>query len=266
MIEDVLPLLRCPVCTAPLAREGPVVRCPTGHAYDVARQGHLTLLPGGGGPRGTADSVAMVVARDRFLSAGHYDSIGDALAAAVARGPVVDVGAGTGAHLARVLADVEGPGLALDLSGPAARRAARAHPRIGSVVADAWRALPVRDGAAGAVLSVFAPRGPAEAVRVLAAGGRLVVVTPTPRHLAELVGALGLVTVDPDKDARLERQLAGFRRLSTEPVERRLVLSADAVRDVVAMGPSARHLDAATLPDLAGEVTLSVRVAAYAPR
>lgn len=263
MLDDVLPLLRCPVCALGLRREGGAVRCAAGHSFDVARSGYLSLLPGGAG---TADTAAMVAARDRFLSAGHFDPVGDAVAAIVGAGPVVDVGAGTGRHLARVLAARDGPGLAIDLSRQAARRAARAHPRIGAVVADAWRGLPLRDGVAGAVLSVFAPRGPAEAARVLGPGGRLVVVTPSPRHLTQLVGPLGLVAVDPDKDARLERQLAGFRLLRAEPVERTLVLGADDVRDVVAMGPSARHVDAAALPDLAGEVTLSVRVAAYAVR
>jgi SAM-dependent methyltransferase len=268
VLDDVLPLLACPHCEGALARTAGTVRCPAGHSFDVARQGYLSLLPGGAG---TADTADMVAARDRFLAGGAYRAIGDALAAAVREGPVVDVGAGTGAHLARVLADVDGPGLALDLSRHAAQRAARAHPRIGAVVADAWRALPVRSAVAGAVLSVFAPRGAAEAARVLTPGGRLVVVTPTPRHLAELVGPLGLVTVDPDKDVRLERQLAGFRLRSAEPVERALVLDAQQVRDVVAMGPSARHVGpdgvgAAAATRLAGEVTLSVRVAVYEPR
>ena len=157
MLSDVLPLLRCPHCTGPLADAGPAVRCPRGHGFDVARQGYLSLLAGGGGTS-TADTAAMVQARAAFLGAGHYDALSEAVAAAVGRGPVVDVGAGTGHHLARVLDRVEGPGLALDLSKHAARRAARAHPRAGAVVADAWRALPVADAVAGTVLSVFAPR------------------------------------------------------------------------------------------------------------
>ncbi len=263
MIDDVLPLLRCPVCALGLTRAGGQVRCPAGHGFDLARQGYLSLLTGGAS---TADTADMVGARVRFLARGHYDALADALASAVERGPVVDVGAGTGQHLARVLDRRGGVGVALDLSKHAARRAARAHPRIGAVVADAWAALPLRDAVAGAVLSVFAPRGRAAAARVRAPGGRLVVATPPAAHLAELVGPLGLVTVDADKDARLERQLSAYRLVGSEPVERRLVLTAEDVRDVVAMGPSARHLDVAGLPDLAGEVTLSVRVAVYVPR
>ena len=264
MLADVLPLLRCPGCAGGLVQEGPVVRCPTGHSFDVARQGYLNLLTGRR-TAGTGDTAEMVRARAAFLAAGHFSAVSDALAEAVPDGPVLDLGAGTGHHLALVLARSGGPGIALDVSRHAARVAARAAPRIGAVVADAWSALPVRDAAVGAVLNVFAPRAPAETARVLAPGGRLVVGTPTPRHLAELVGPLGLITVDPRKEERLARDLARFRLRDRKLVERRLVLSADEVRTAVAMGPSARHVDPAALPDMAGEVTLSVTVAGYEP-
>lgn len=266
MLADVLPLLCCPHCSGALTATEVVVGCPAGHGFDVARQGYLNLLPGDA-RTGTADTADMVQARADVLAAGHFDPVSDAVAAAVPAGPVVDVGAGTGHHLARVLDRVDGPGLALDLSRHAARRAARAHPRIGAGVADAWRPLPVRDAVAGAVLSVFAPRAPAEAARVLAPGGRLVVATPDQDHLRELVSALGLVTVDPRKTKRLAKQLAAFRKVSREHVRRTLRLTPADVRAVVAMGPSARHLDPAALPQVGRvttvDVTLSVTVAAY---
>src|SRR5205823_9615897 len=139
----------------------------------------------------------------------HYDFIGTALAAAARRvaagGLVVDLGAGTGHHTATVLDALPGRlGLALDSSTYALRRAARAHPRLGAVACDGWRRLPVRDGAAGLVLDVFAPRNGAEFRRILAPGGALLVVTPEPAHLHELVDTLGLLAVDPDKDRRLD--------------------------------------------------------------
>lgn len=83
---------------------------------------------------------------------------------------------------------------------------------------------------------------------MLAPGGVLVVVTPTAAHLAELVEPLGLVRVDGRKEERLAAQLAPHlqpagRRDVTVP----LLLDAAALRAVVGMGPSARHLDPATV-------------------
>ena len=93
---------------------------------------------------------------------------------------------------------------------------------------DVWRALPVRDGVAAAVLCVFAPRNPAEMRRISAPGGRIVVVTPTARHLAEIVGPLGLVSVDAHKEERLEAALGA--PVQEELVERTLQLSREDVR------------------------------------
>jgi len=252
MLPAVVDFLACPYCAAPLVPAGAALACPAGHSFDLARSGYVTLLPrgrrGGGG-----DTAGMVAARDRFLAAGHYAPLtrllAEAAAAAAGPGAVLDVGAGTGHHLAAVLdALPDRLGVALDLSRYAARRAARAHPRAGAVVADAWRALPIRTGAAGLVLDVFSPRNGAETARVLGPGGTLLVVTPAADHLAELVGALGLLTVDADKDARL----AGAFEPHLEPVDRtehrwRLALPRAEAVAAAAMGPSAHHLDAADL-------------------
>lgn len=269
-------LLACPVCGAALAAETDGLRCTAGHRFDRARQGHITLLPPTGSPH-DGDSAAMVADRVDFLAAGHYAGVTAALGDAVLAGgvprTVLDLGGGTGAHLAGVLDRAPGAvGVTLDVSRYAARRAARAHPRAMSVVADTWAGLPVRDAALDRVLVVFAPRNGAETARVLRPDGRLVVVTPAPDHLGELVGPLGLLSVDPGKAGRLAGSLEPHLvRVGSTGHREVLVLDRTAVRVLVGMGPHARHLDAAdltaavsALPERVA-VTVAVDVTSYRP-
>jgi 23S rRNA (guanine745-N1)-methyltransferase len=263
VIAELVELLRCPHCARGLAAASGQLRCAAGHTFDVARHGHVGLAPGGG------DSAPMVTRRESFLAAGHYDGLAEAVADAATGAPagcVVDLGAGTGYYLARVLErEPERTGLALDVSRPALRRAARAHPRAGAVAADVWRALPLRDAVAGIVLSVFAPRNGAEIARILRPGGRLVVATPTDRHLTELVGALGLLSVDARKEERVARQLRDLAPAGRRHWEATLRLTHADVANLVGMGPSARHggeRAIGALPDPV-PVTASVTVAAY---
>lgn len=272
MLRDIVSWLRCPLCRAELALDQNVLRCPARHSFDVAKQGYANLLPGGA-HTGTGDTAAMVAARVDFLGAGHYAPIADALARAVPAGAerIVDLGAGTGFYLSRVLDAVpEAHGLALDISKFALRRAARAHPRAGAVVCDAWQPLPLRDGVADVVVNVFAPRRGEEIRRVLRPGGLLLVVTPTPRHLAELVRELGLLGVDDRKDERLAKALEPYLApQGADEVTFTMKLSHAEVATVVGMGPSAWHTDAdalahriAALPDPV-EVTASVLLSRF---
>ncbi|HYN50648.1 MAG TPA: methyltransferase domain-containing protein [Thermoleophilaceae bacterium] len=255
MLDDVLALLCCPHCGLSLEAGGGSVRCPNGHSFDVARQGYLSLLPGDA-QLGSADTAPMVAARERFLGAGHFDPLADALAETAEReletgpeGSILDLGAGTGWYLSRLLERLPGrTGLALDLSKHALRRAALAHERIGAVAADAWQSLPVRDGAAALAISVFAPRNGPELARVLKPGGALIVALPTEHHLAELVEALGLLSVDQYKRERLAAKLDPHFGVAHEsPLEWTLELDRAAVRDAVTMGPSSAHTDPAAL-------------------
>jgi 23S rRNA (guanine745-N1)-methyltransferase len=284
MRAEFLSYLRCPVCdealaTADRAIVGGAVRCPAGHTFDTARQGYLNLMAGPAPTDG--DTTEMVAARAELLAAGHFDFLTDALTRAAdelltpySPGLVLDVGAGTGHHLAAVLdRHPQAHGLALDVAKPAARRAARAHPRAAAVVCDIWRRLPIADGCADLVLDVFAPRNGAEFARVLRPGGALVVVTPRADHLRELVEALGLLAVDPDKERRVSVALEPWLRpIQDGEYAVRLALSHEDATRLVAMGPSARHLSAAELARrVAGlpqpmDVTAAVRVARYAGR
>ncbi|NAZ86781.1 DinB family protein [Kineococcus indalonis] len=170
---------------------------------------------------------------------------------------------------ARVLDALPGAhGLCVDTSAPALRRAARAHPRAAALGADAWRALPLADGCADLVTTVFAPRGEAEVARVLRPGGAWVVLTPLPAHLEQVRGALGMVAVEERKQERLAADLAGFAPAAQRELSLQRPLDRDALRDLVLMGPSAHHVDAAGLEErLAGlppvvDVTVAVRLTA----
>ena len=95
---------------------------------------------------------------------------------------------------------------------------------------------------------MFAPRNAAEMARVLRPDGRLLVVTPGPDHLAEVVGPLGLVAVDDRKDDRLDAAFAGHLvRESRRPLAYRMRLRPDEIADLVAMGPAGHHADGGDL-------------------
>jgi 23S rRNA (guanine745-N1)-methyltransferase len=215
----------------------------------------------------------MVAAREAFLAAGHYRRIAEEIAAAIPAGlaapaggvPLaVDLGAGTGYHLAALLRDrPRWRAVALDASRPALRRAARAHPRIAAVACDVWQELPLQDASAELVVNVFAPRNGREIARVLAPGGALVVVTPAPSHLRELVEALGLLGVAADKQERLQAALAPrLQSVRRHELELTMTLDHEELYALAAMGPSAHHLDPRLLAERIARLPQGFRVGA----
>ncbi|WP_430499917.1 putative RNA methyltransferase [Micromonospora trifolii] len=292
MDPRILDRLRCPVCGEPLAEATAgttsALRCPRRHSFDIARQGYVNLLAGRAPHVG--DSAEMVAARADFLAAGHYDLISAALSDAATEAVgrlratptpdfeayplVVDAGAGTGRYLGAVLAALpDAVGLALDVSKPALRRAARAHPRAAAALADTWQRLPLADASTAVLLNVFAPRNGPEFHRVLDPAGTLLVVTPDTDHLAELVDALDLLRVDPDKADRVAGSLGGhFTPVSSAVHRAELALTQPEVATLVGMGPSAWHTDPAALAArLAAlpepvRVTVAVRLDVLRPR
>ncbi|MER6912301.1 putative RNA methyltransferase [Streptomyces sp. NPDC000594] len=281
MREEAVRYLRCPHCSDTMTMTGGTLRCPLGHSFDRAKQGYVNLLRGD--VRFSADTAGMVADRAAFLAAGHYAPIAESLAA-LARGTapapvsgdpgcVVDIGGGTGYYHARVVSEFpDREGVLLDISKFATRRAARAHPRISAIVADAWDGLPFGDGAASVVLNVFAPRNPVELRRILRPDGVLLVVTPRPDHLRELVDALGLMRVDEQKDERLAERFAGhFTEVAGERLHHTMALDHQALTQLVGMGPNAWHQDGGRLAERVSllpdpcDVTLSVTLTAYRP-
>ena len=207
----------------------------------------------------TGDDAGQVAARAAVEAAGHFEpltaSIVEAAGAATTgdESLVLDLGAGTGHHLAGVLRALpEAKGVALDVSRAASRRAACAHDSGAAVRCDIWSQIPLGDSTVDLALSVFAPRNGAELARVVRPGGTVVVVTPTSRHLHEL-RTLHTISVDPDKVVRLRRQFSPWFELTrVRPINWTLSLTRAQAAGVVRMGPAARHL----IADFDGRVAI----------
>lgn len=278
-LAGVVQALTCPVCSGRLHLADGTLSCGSRHSFDVAREGYVNLLSGRA-KASTADTAEMVAARAAFLSAGPFDPLLRAVACAArdavdedVTGIVVDAGGGTGAYLGAVLeAMPERRGLSLDISKLACRVAARTLPDAGVVVADVWRPLPMRDRSAAVVLDVFSPRNASEFYRILARDGALIVVTPTALHLASLVSAMGLLSVDPDKQVRLTEKLSGhFALVSETLVTSELRLTRPQALAVAGMGPTGAHVSTEELAVRVAALeepfltVLSANVAVYRP-
>ena len=245
--------LRCPVCAGSLHPGGSRLACRRGHGFDIARQGYVNLTAGRAGT-GTADTAAMVTAREWFLGRGHYQPLAVAVQSLAARhdpdmpGLVADLAGGTGYYLAGILdALPHRHGACLDLSVPALRRAARAHPRAAAIGADVWRPLPLADRSAALVVSIFGPRNAAETGRVLTSGGTLLIATPGIRHLSELQRPLGMIGIDRRKPQRLAGTYRDYDRSGVTRVNYELNLDHADLTALVSMGPSVRHITPQTL-------------------
>jgi len=271
--------LVCSVCHGPLANQPRSVVCANGHSFDRARQGYVNLLMG----KPAGDSKEMLLARRRFLSAGRYRPVSDAVNGMVAghlarreghgeRGAaavILDVGCGEGYYLRQLATALQADGtpaprvVGIDNSRAAIRLAARSGPTMCLVVADAHELIPLASGSVEVLINIFSPRNPVEFARVIAPGGMLLIVIPQPGHLHLLRSLAPLLGIQEGKEERLLAEYGdAFGHLSTTPVEYDLVLSGDQVIDLITMSPTFRHIEPESLDALRdlSEAPADVRV------
>ncbi|MCT1450047.1 methyltransferase domain-containing protein [Corynebacterium sp. p3-SID1194] len=281
MLKDIVDVLADPVDGSALTGADDFSRLvsETGHSYDVAKQGYVTLASGAGIAH-EGDSPEMVVSREAFLSRGHFapfvetvtERVLDALQGLplddVAATPtILEVGAGTGYYLTHTLDAVENSrGIGVDIAVPAAKHLAKAHPKIGAVVADVWEGLPLRDNSVDVITVIFAPRNPQEFARVLVDDGEVLILTPQAGHLDELREPLGILGVEEGKQERMLEQAAGHLVPVGEPelIEFPMNLDRESIAAQVGMSPSARHLDPEVLAERVAALPETMTVTARA--
>lgn len=237
------PTVRCPLCAAPLVREAKTFRCAAGHAFDVAREGYLSLLQGRGNYQESGDDKAMIVARANAHELAPYEKLSAAIASLCAASTrILDLGCGEGFFLRRVLAGRSNVSAAgLDISAPALAFASRRDTTSLYLRADAVAAgLPFGDAKFDVVLSVFAPHPKAEIRRVLAHGGRWIVVTACPDHIAEAREFLPLAGIGEDKSAQLVGD--GWALKEQSEIRLKQTLTRAELASVIEMSPSVFRL------------------------
>ena len=238
-------LLRCPVrdCGSPLAREEErAFRCARGHSFDIARSGYCNLLqPQDRKSKNPGDPREAVLARRRFLEAGHGDFLAAALLACFdslglpPRPAVLDVGCGEGFYLGNLAGEREIEGHGIDLSVPAVDLAARRWPDLSWFVVNADRTLPYPEACFDLALSLTARRNAPELRRVLKPQGKLLLTIPGEDDLIELREAVQGEGVRRDRVPSVVAELAEHFELEEHrPLRHRARLEPEALRDLLA--------------------------------
>lgn len=259
------PALACPLDGNALEPHGASWRCAAGHSFDVASQGYVNLLPvQNKRSRDPGDSKEMIAARRRFLEAGVYQPIAQAVTEATLAGlspestaDCLDAGCGEGYYLRQLATAAKGRGqalalLGLDISKWAVLAAAKQDNHTRWVVGSNAN-LPVLPGTLDRVLCMFGFPVYPEFARVLRPGGLLIQVDAGPDHLRELREII-YPSLKPERPASPAAP-AGFRALpAAETVRYTLALSSpEQIADLLVMTP---HLYRASAEGRARATTL----------
>lgn len=236
-------LLICPACGTALEWSEKACRCANGHAFDLAKEGYANLLLSHQRRSGhPGDDAAMIQARRRFFDSGAFNPVTERIKkSALGNHPsaILDCGCGEGALLGAIGEAYAGRLFGVDISKDAVRCAAKRYKRARWIVANAMRQLPFADHSLDVILSVLAPRNPAEFARVLKPGGIALLGVPGPNHLIELRARLAEKAADFEEKAdeaaqKCAPQLVEVRR---EAVRYEQILHREQLADLIQMTP-----------------------------
>ncbi|MGN0977315.1 MAG: putative RNA methyltransferase [Faecousia sp.] len=231
--------LICPVCGEKLNREGNRYVCTQKHSFDIARQGYVNLLPvQQKHSLHPGDTRQQVLSRREFLEAGYYAPISEALIETAKSlgisGEILDVGCGEGYYAARLSDALGAPLTGLDISKEAVRCAAGKYKGKLWLCATASH-IPVEDGSAALVTSLFALTIPEEFRRVLQPNGYFLQVLAAQDHL------LGLKSIIYDRLDHKEKdtvpELPGFSRVESIPIRFSFTVEGKQVQNLLSMTP-----------------------------
>ncbi|STZ04488.1 Ribosomal RNA large subunit methyltransferase A [Moraxella equi] len=183
-------MLICPICHTALNLQGKTYTCQNRHSYDISKDGYVNLHVVQHKNSHTAgDTPESVQARRRFLAGGFYEPLRTKISQVIADlspKTILDIGCGEGYYTSELAKTA--PVIGLDIAKTAIITASKTYKNQAVGKNTTWvvgtgSVLPVADGSVDICTSFFSPLPKSEMVRVLTAGGHLLVATPAPRHL-----------------------------------------------------------------------------------
>lgn len=250
---------RCPICQSQLVVGDKVWQCTAEnaqqrqHGFDVAKQGYINLLPvQNKHSKNPGDSDESIAARRRFLQAGFYQALQDALyhfCAALLQSHKqsinwLDIGCGEGYYTQRFLQLNPTSLVALDISKPAVLATAKrlkpitASTQTFCLVASASQ-VPIASDTVTMLTSIFSPILPDEFHRLVSDNGYVVIAKPAANHLLEMREGLFEHIVAHDSEKFIDELAPYFHLVKQTSVCNAISLTASQLADLLTMTPYA---------------------------
>lgn len=231
--------LICPKCGKNLNKIGTSYICGERHCYDIAKDGHINLMPANKkNSKNPGDNKDMMAGRQRMLSLGYYNKLSKFLDSKISKKgiTILDVGCGEG-YITRELRKTRPKAeiIGLDISKSGITIASKQEKNVIYAVASANK-LPIKSDSCNVVINAFAPLYEEEVTRVLSAGGLLIKVVPAELHLWGLKKAL---YEEPYKNVIKPTELTLLKEVSTTKIVDSITVYGEDVAHLIAMTPYA---------------------------
>jgi 23S rRNA (guanine745-N1)-methyltransferase len=248
--SDLICDFKCPSCGSALqAGSGSAEKtysCDNNHCFDMAKEGYLNLhLAQHKRSRNPGDSDEMIRSRQRFLNAGHYQDLAEALTDAIKQNGrdhrLLDIGCGEGYYLAEIHKTwPELQLVGLDISKTAVRLAAKRKLNA-QLAVDSGFNMALFDNSVDTAISVFSPISAGETSRVLKPEGQLIMVGPGAQHLSGLTAHIYDQSTAHGGNYQVLDNSSEFSLLTETTIEKDICVEGSAIADLLHMTPYYWH-------------------------